>query len=138
MGAVDATTGKVGAWKINTVVKDYGSKAAILSLTADADTVYGTGYAYGGGNFEGAFAANPADGSVRWLQDCHGDSYGTFAPSNGTDAVYVVSHAHYCGNVGGQPEALTVQSAEEIYAAANGTVLVSSDGGRTFSPTIAQ
>jgi len=42
------------------------------------------------------------------------------------------------GNVGGQPEALTVHSAEEIYAAANGTVLVSTDGGRTFSPTIAQ
>lgn len=42
------------------------------------------------------------------------------------------------GDLGGQPEALTVHSAEEIYAAANGTVLVSTDGGATFSPTIAQ
>lgn len=42
------------------------------------------------------------------------------------------------GNVGGQPEALTVHSADAIYAATNGTVLVSTDGGTTFSPTISQ
>jgi len=42
------------------------------------------------------------------------------------------------GNVGGQPEALTVHSADEIYAATDGTVLVSTDGGTTFRPTIAQ
>ena len=42
------------------------------------------------------------------------------------------------GNLGGQPEALTVHSAEEIYAAANGTVLVSTDGGATFRPTLSQ
>lgn len=42
------------------------------------------------------------------------------------------------GNVGGQPEALTVHSAEEIYAAANGTILVSTDGGATFGPTISK
>lgn len=42
------------------------------------------------------------------------------------------------GNVGGQPEALTVHSAEGIYAAANGTVLLSTDGGATFRSTIAQ
>lgn len=38
------------------------------------------------------------------------------------------------GGLGGQPEALTVQSAKEIYAAANATVLLSTDGGATFSP----
>jgi photosystem II stability/assembly factor-like uncharacterized protein len=42
------------------------------------------------------------------------------------------------GNVGGQPEALTVHSADEIYAATDGTVLVSTDGGATFGPTISQ
>ncbi len=42
------------------------------------------------------------------------------------------------GNVGGQPEAFTVHSTEEIYAAANGTILVSTDGGDTFGPTISQ
>ncbi len=42
------------------------------------------------------------------------------------------------GNIGGQPEALTVHSAEGIYAAANGTILVSTDGGTTFGPAISQ
>jgi hypothetical protein len=98
MGAVDAVTGKSRAWKINAVVRDYGLKSAILSLSADADTVYGTGMATGGGNFEGAFAASPVDGSIKWLQDCHGDSYGV-APLGNT--VYVVGHAHHCVNIGG-------------------------------------
>ena len=34
----------------------------------------------------------------------------------------------------GQPEALTIASGTQVYAAANGTVLVSTDGGSTFSP----
>lgn len=42
------------------------------------------------------------------------------------------------GNVGGQPEALTVHSADEIYAATDGAVLFSTDGGTRFRPTIAQ
>lgn len=36
------------------------------------------------------------------------------------------------GSLDAQPEALTVHSAEEVYAAANSTVLVSTDGGATF------
>lgn len=101
MGALDATSGATKPWKINSVVKDYGSGAAILSLTADADTVYGSGYAYGGGNFEGAFAASPTDGTVRWLQDCHGDTY---AVQPIGDVVYSVGHAYYCKNIGGFPD----------------------------------
>lgn len=42
------------------------------------------------------------------------------------------------GNVRGQPEALTDHSADGYYAAADGTVLVSTDGGATFGPTIPQ
>ena len=42
------------------------------------------------------------------------------------------------GDLGGQPEALAVHSAEEIYAAANGTILLSTDGGATFGPTISR
>lgn len=37
----------------------------------------------------------------------------------------------------GQPEALTAQSSSEIYAAANGTVLLSTDGGATFATLLA-
>ena len=77
--------------------------AAILSLTADKDTVYGSGYAFGGtkGYFEGAFAARPSDGKVKWLQDCHGDTYSA-APVG--DVVYSVGHAHDCSNIGGFPD----------------------------------
>lgn len=101
MGAVDARTGQSRPWLINKVVKDFGPKSAILSLVADNDTIYGTGYAFGGGNFEGAFAAAPADGKIRWLQDCHGDSY-SVAPIG--QVVYVVGHAHHCSNIGGPPD----------------------------------
>lgn len=38
------------------------------------------------------------------------------------------------GTLSGQPEALTVQSGKEIYAAANARVLLSTDGGATFTP----
>ena len=38
--------------------------------------------------------------------------------------------------LGGQPEALTIGSVTEIYAAANGTVVASADGGATFSPLL--
>ena len=99
--ALDATTGARRRWKINTVVKDYGPNAAILSLAADGDTVYGTGYAFGGGNFEGVFAADDTVGDVRWIQDCHGDTYGV-APVGGV--IYSVGHPHFCGNIGGFPE----------------------------------
>jgi hypothetical protein len=38
----------------------------------------------------------------------------------------------------GQPEALTIDSARDIYAAANGAVLASNDGGATFLPILDQ
>lgn len=101
MGLLTAKDGKSKRWKINGVVKNYGQKAAVLSLVADKDTIYGSTFAYGGGNFEGVFAANPKDGAVRWLQDCHGDTY-SVAPVG--DLVYSVGHAHFCANIGGFPE----------------------------------
>ena len=69
--------------------------AGITSLVADKTTIYGSGFAFGGGNFEGAFAVNPSDGSIKWIEDCHGDTY-SVAPIGGV--VYTVGHAHYCSN----------------------------------------
>lgn len=73
---------------------------------------------------------------VGWAED------GTLAGVTPTGVVYTADTPTgewtERGNLGGQPEALTVQSADEIYAAANGAVLVSTDGGRTFSPTLEQ
>ncbi len=101
MGAVTPVSGNSRTWKVNTVIKDSGAHSAILSLKADATTVYGSGYQYGTGNFEGVFAASGSDGSIRWIQDCHGDTYDV-APIG--DLVYSVGHAHYCANIGGFPD----------------------------------
>lgn len=100
-GAVSPTSGKTKTWKINKVVKNGGKSSAILNLSTDGDVVYGAGYTYGTGNFEGVYAASSKDGTLRWLQDCHGDTYGV-APIG--DVVYSVGHAHYCSNIGGFPD----------------------------------
>jgi hypothetical protein len=129
--ALDATTAARRRWKINSVVKDYGAKAAILSLAADSDTVYGTGYAFGGGNFEGVFAADDTVGDVRWLQDCHGDTY-SVAPVGGV--IYSVGHAHFCANIGGFPE-LTPRRHQRVLAVtkdARGTVAPNSQPGAHY------
>ena len=99
MAAVDSTTGAVGGWAADSVVKDSGNQSAIYSLSTRGDVVYATGYVYGvGGNLEGSVAMNWSDGSIKWLEDCHGDSYSS-VPFN--DSLYVVSHAHDCSNVVG-------------------------------------
>lgn len=98
-GAISPKTGKTKTWKVNKVVKNGGRmSSAILSLAVDKDTVYGTGFTSGSGNFEGVYAASAKDGTIRWLQDCHGDTY-SVAPIG--DVVYSVGHAHYCENIGG-------------------------------------
>ncbi len=100
-GAVSPSNGKTKTWKINKVIKNGSSASAILSLAVAGDTVYGAGFTYGKGNFEGVYAASSKDGTLRWLQDCHGDVYG-IAPIG--DVVYSVGHAHYCANIGGFPD----------------------------------
>ncbi|OMH31374.1 LamG-like jellyroll fold domain-containing protein [Tersicoccus sp. Bi-70] len=102
MGAVDTATGANLPWAVNALLRDAGTNSGVTSLSTDGTDVYGTGYSYSkGGNFEGTFRARWDDGSLTWLEDCHGDTYSAY-PS--TDAVYVVGHAHYCGNVGGFPQ----------------------------------
>ena len=48
---------------------------AITVLRTDGQQIYGSGYAYGTGNFEGTFAANPTTGAITVVNDCHGDTY---------------------------------------------------------------
>ena len=97
MAAVSATTAAVQTWNVNTVVKDAGDNAAITSLTTNGASIFGTGYVFGaGGNFEGTFAVDPANGDIKWLADCHGDTYSAFPLGS---AIYTVSHSHHCNNV---------------------------------------
>lgn len=105
LGAVDATTGAGRAFAANAVVRDAAADAGITSLSTDGHLVFGTGYVFGAtGNLEGAFAADPATGALRWVEDCHGDTYSA-APVAGV--LYVVGHPHTCATVGGFPEAST-------------------------------
>jgi PKD repeat protein len=103
LASVDTLTGRTNfPFAVNSVVRDATSNGAILSLAGDGDYVYGAGYAFGSGaNFEGTFSAAWNDGKINWIEDCHGDSYGVAPIGN---AVYVVGHPHYCGNIGGFPQ----------------------------------
>jgi hypothetical protein len=101
LGALNPTTGASVPWAATSTVINSGITAGITSLRTDGQQVYGTGFSIKTGNLEGAFAANPDTGVIRWIEDCHGDSYDTFATGS---VVYVVSHSHFCGNIGDFPE----------------------------------
>lgn len=83
----------------------------------------------GGRAFEPLKAA-PLMVFVSWAED------GTLAGVTPEGAVYTAEDPRggwtEGGTLAGPPEALTVQSSSELYAAASGTVLMSTDGGRTF------
>ena len=103
LGALDASTGAVLPFAANAVVRNAGDAAAILSLTNDGTTVYGSGYTFGaGGNLENTFAADAATGTLKWVSGCRGDTYSTSVVAG---VLYFVGHAHDCGMIGGWPQA---------------------------------
>lgn len=106
-GAVSTSTGAVLPWAANARVQNSGYNAGITSLSTDGTLVYGTGFVLisggGKGNLEGAFAADPMTGAIRWVEDCHGDSYSVY-PNPGKDHVYVAAHPHDCTNIGSFPD----------------------------------
>ncbi|WP_236834275.1 PKD domain-containing protein, partial [Blastococcus sp. KM273129] len=102
VAALDPVSAANRPFAINQIVTNQGVNSAIWSLSTDGTTVYGTGYDYyGPGNLEGSFAATADGGQVRWIGDCRGDTYSSFATGG---AVYLASHAHSCINIGGFPE----------------------------------
>jgi hypothetical protein len=56
LGAVTTASGATVPYAVNQVIRDYTSNAGIESLATDGVSVYGTGFAFGAGNFEGTFA----------------------------------------------------------------------------------
>lgn len=100
LAKINGTTGVLDtAW--HPEVRNAGDDAAVGSIKIQNNSLYGTSWHYGaGGNLEGTFKISlaSATGSADWVTDCHGDNYSSFM-SQGT--VYVASHAHYCGNMGG-------------------------------------
>ncbi|SKB61788.1 hypothetical protein SAMN05660473_01609 [Arthrobacter sp. 49Tsu3.1M3] len=105
LGAVDAIGGKNLPTPANNVVRNAGTYAAITSLSSDGTSWYGTAFILvdsgGTGNLEGSFAANWSNLAIKWIDDCRGDSYSTFASST---AVYKAGHSHDCGKIDGFPE----------------------------------
>lgn len=98
MASLDAATGAALPWAATDRIRTAGLNGAISSLSTDGTQVFGTGYAFGAGAaFEGTFAADPYTGQINWLNDCLGDTYGSF-PQGGV--LYSVSHKHDCSVVG--------------------------------------
>ncbi|MDJ0339834.1 LamG-like jellyroll fold domain-containing protein [Cryobacterium sp. PH31-O1] len=135
MAATDASTGASLPWKINGLIRNGGSQAAILSLTGSAEGLFGTGYVFGtGGNLEGTFRASWEDGSLIWVEDCHGDTY-SVAPAG--DTVYTTEHAHYCGNIDGfeQTEPWTYHRTLAFSMDVGGTITADKHGYYNFAGT---
>jgi hypothetical protein len=101
MGSLNAVTGATLQWAVNLIIRVAGTGGAITSLRAGGGLIYGSAYSFGGSKFEGTFAANPSTGGLRWLNDCHGDTYDVFPIGQ---VLYSVGHAHDCSAVGQFPE----------------------------------
>ena len=111
---VDATTGATLPFAATSIIRNGGVDGAITALYTDGDLLYGSGYTFGraAGTLEGVFAAEWGDGTVRWVNDCHGDTYSIHAQG---PVLYAVGHAHYCGNIGGYGQPTTSSSTWEFY-----------------------
>jgi hypothetical protein len=101
MGALSASSGGTLAWAANRTIRDGGSKSAITALRTDGQRIYGAGYAFGTGNFEGTFAADPLTGNITVVNDCHGDTYDVLPLGS---VLYSVSHVHDCSWIGSFPD----------------------------------
>jgi PKD repeat protein len=135
LGAVSTADASLLPFAVNDTVRNGGPDAAITSLSATGDSIYGTGYTFGdGGNLEGAFKSSFSSGSVDWVEDCHGDTYSVAAIG---DVVYTAGHAHYCGNVGGFPQTdpWSFHRAIAFSNAATGTLTQDIHGYPSFTGT---
>jgi hypothetical protein len=103
LGAVTTATAYLEYYVADAYVRDYtpanapaGKGAAILSLSTDGTQVYGSGYSFGEGNFEGTFGLVPDTGHINFLNDCHGDTYSVQPVGS---VLYSVGHAHDCSAI---------------------------------------
>lgn len=105
MGAVNAATGATVPW--NDGIISFGQSAGFTSLRTDGTMLWATSMNYGAPpgetlhQFEGTVGLNAGDGSIAWMQDCHGDSYDVFPAAQ---TIYVASHSHDCSTIGSFPD----------------------------------
>jgi PKD repeat protein len=97
LASVDPVTAVSQNFNANGLVRNAGANSAITGLSNDGDSVYVSGFVFGtGGVLEGVARVDWNTTNVVWIEDCHGDTYGTYPKG---DVIYVSSHAHYCGNL---------------------------------------
>ena len=102
MGAIDPSTGALLPWLTTQVIRNAGAESAILSLTHRRHRHLRHRLPLRWRRKPGRLVlGQPHTGELIWVEDCHGDTYERLP---GAEAVYTVSHAHYCGNVGGFPQ----------------------------------
>ena len=120
--AILENDGSVRMNSLNSVVSNAGDSGAIMSLKADDQGLYGTGYSMNSSqaNIEGLFRADWTTGELAYLADCHGDTYDV-QPMG--DVVYASSHTHDCSNIGGLPNAREYHHAVAFTNRATGKVL---------------
>ncbi len=100
LGMVDAVTGASLPMAVNSIVRNGTTDGAIDAFTTDGTYVYGSGWTFGrsGGTLEGVFAASWDGGEVRFINDCHGDTYDVEVIGK---VLYTAGHTHYCENLDG-------------------------------------
>jgi hypothetical protein len=126
MGAVSTAPGAATLpWAANLKINDAGNDCGITSISSDASLVYGSGFAYGCGNFEGTFGADPNTGALVFVNDCHGDTYDTFPLGQ---VLYSVGHAHDCRPVHAFPES-TPRATNMRHALAQTTYATGTNSG---------
>ena len=93
--AVDPTTGALQPLPANSVVPQPSGAciSEMKTVDTDQDSVYFGAEGTGGGCFDGTFAANVADGSLKWQSQCLGATQGLVVLGG---QVYTGSHAHDC------------------------------------------
>lgn len=82
-----------------------GGARGTYSLSTDGTTIYATSFnavaVNGIRTFEGNWAIRGSDGGLVFMNDCHGDEYGSVAVNG---RLYVIGHPHDCTAVGGFTE----------------------------------
>ena len=104
IAALDAATGSLLPFSAETAIPPVSSTcvSSVKDLVTDATTVYSANEGNGGGCFDGTFAANVSDGTLKWKNTCLGATQSVEVIGSW---LYKGSHAHNCSSVpGGFPE----------------------------------
>jgi hypothetical protein len=103
IGSLDPATGALIPFPAESAVPPVtpGCNSTTHDLRVDNTTVYVANAGSGGGCFDGTFAANVSDGTLKWRNDCLG---ATEAIELIGGWLYKGSHAHDCSRAGSFPQ----------------------------------